>query len=211
MYARTITGGTTISDKTYCWHIATRGRYKGQPVKCRSNPCSLHSDAEHIKAGTRDAAMAITEDRERDDAMPATPLTRSRSATTEPTPAKSAPTPVTTSTPPAPMGVGMLEQCQRPTARAMLDAAAARGLDVTISGDIPSYYDEYDEPLNPPDHAFVIAYGNRKAVIGNSLYGKGISVDKIIRGRYESSVNAGDPLDATEDVMNFLAFKPSRW
>ena len=114
--------------------------------------------------------------------MPAAALTRSRSATTEPTPAKSTPTPITTSTPPAPTGVGMLEQYQRPTARAMLNAAAARGLDATIGGDTPSYYDEYDEPLNPPDHAFVIAYGDRKAVIGTSLYGEGISVDKIVRG-----------------------------
>lgn len=57
-----------MSGKTYCWHVATRGRYKGQPVKCRSNPCSLHSDAEHIKAGTRDARgrahpFAIGDDR----------------------------------------------------------------------------------------------------------------------------------------------------
>ena len=48
-------------------------------------------------------------------------------------------------------------------------------------------------------------------MIGASPYGKGIGVDMIARGRYEHSVNAGDPLDAAEDVMNFLAFKPSRW
>lgn len=202
-----------MSGKTYCWHIATRGRYQGQPVKCRSNPYSLHSDAEHIMAGTRDDAMAIAEDRGRDGAMPAAaaPLTRSRSAATAPTPPQTEPTPGTTSTPPAPTGVDMLDQYQRPTARAMLDAAAARGLDVTIGGDAPLYYDEYDEPLDPPEHSFVIAHSNRKAVIGNSLYGEGISVDMIVRGRYESSVSAGAPLDAAEDVMNFLAFKPSKW
>jgi hypothetical protein len=125
-------------------------------VKCRSNPCSLHSDAEHIKAGARDDAMAIAEERERDGAMPTTmpTLTRSRSSATGAATVKSAPNPVTAPTP-APTGVDMLDQDQRPTAREMLDAADDRGLDVTIGGDAPSYYDEYDEPLDPPEHSFL--------------------------------------------------------
>jgi hypothetical protein len=123
-------------------------------VKCRSNTCSLHSDAEHIKAGARDDAMTIAEERERDGATPTTAatLTRSRSSATGAATVKSAPTPVTA---PAPTGVDMLDQYQRPTARAMLDAADDRGLDVTIGGDAPSYYDEYDEPLDPPEHSFL--------------------------------------------------------
>jgi hypothetical protein len=100
--------------------------------------------------------MTIAKERERDGAMP-TPtatLTRSRSSAAGEPPVRSAQTPVTAPTP-APTGVGMLDRYQRPTARAMLDAAAARGLDVTIGGDAPSYYDEYDEPLDPPEHSFL--------------------------------------------------------
>jgi hypothetical protein len=100
--------------------------------------------------------MAIAEERERDGAMPTTmpTLTRSRSSATGAATVKSAPNPVTAPTP-APTGVDMLDQDQRPTAREMLDAADDRGLDVTIGGDAPSYYDEYDEPLDPPEHSFL--------------------------------------------------------
>jgi hypothetical protein len=100
--------------------------------------------------------MAIAEERERDGATPTTTATlaRSRSSAAGAATVRSSPTPVTAPTP-APTGVDMLEQDQRPTARAMLDAAADRGLDVTIGGDAPSYYDEYDEPLDPPEHSFL--------------------------------------------------------
>lgn len=46
-----------------CWHVVTRGKHKGDVAKCRSNPCSLHSSAEHIHADSRQAAQEVAEQR----------------------------------------------------------------------------------------------------------------------------------------------------